>query len=101
MFVVIATSLLVVFGLSEAAWANGTWSWNEYSPCSKTWTTNSYGGYFVAHAQYTADTDQTDRATITNSEARAYGFADCGPAGRALTADKVKVTAEYWLYATG
>lgn len=99
--VVLASSLALCLGVSSAAWANGSWSWSEYTGCSKVWNTNQYGGYAVVHANYTADTDQTDRATVTNSVASVPGLYDCGFAGRAITAYKITVTAEYWFYATG
>lgn len=99
LLIVIAMSMVVVLGMSTQALANGTWSNSAPAKCSTVWYHNTWGATATLHFQYTADTDQTNFAHVTDAKAWIDSMTDCGPESRAVSAYRVDVTAQFWVYA--
>ena len=97
--IIVAACMTLIVGSSGVAFANGTWSNSAPAQCSTTWYHNTWGATATLHYQYTADTDQTSYAQVTNSKAWIDSMRDCGPEGRQVTAYRVDVVAEFWIYA--
>jgi hypothetical protein len=99
LLILTTVSILAVLGTPAVALANGTWSNSAPAQCSTIWYHNTWGATATLHYQYTADTDQTNFAHVTNSKAWIDSMMDCGPEGRPVTAYRVDVSAQFWIYA--
>jgi hypothetical protein len=99
--VMLAMAIAMVAGVSTSAFASGTWSNNEWSGCSTSWTYNPYGGEADLHDIYSANTSNTNEYVVTNATAWVDNMIDCGPHGDGIYADHIDLSVTYELYGVG
>jgi hypothetical protein len=96
----VVTASVAMIGLSEPAFADGSWSTSAWSGCSRTWTYNQYGGDALAHESYSATTSNSKHAVVNWANVWVDNLADCGPAGHQLNAYAIRTTVSFRLRGT-